>query len=90
VKKEEIRGQYRGDVESTVRSTHWSNIDGNHRIEKARRSGIEFLMAYRVNADRHIKFMTTRKAYVAHVEYWNGKLKDLRKDENGSAAIRPS
>jgi hypothetical protein len=51
-------------------------IDGHHRIEKARRSGTEHIMAYRLNAGRHVQFLTSRKAYAAYVEYWNGKLED--------------
>lgn len=34
-------------------------IDGNHRMEKARRSGIEHIMGYKINAEEHIKFLTT-------------------------------
>ena len=49
-------------------------IDGNHRMEKARRMGMESLPAYKLNAEQHIRFLISRKAYVAYVEYWNGKL----------------
>jgi hypothetical protein len=49
-------------------------IDGNHRMEKARRMGIENIMAYRLNVKHHIKFITTQKAYIAYIEYWNDKL----------------
>jgi len=48
-------------------------IDGNHRMEKARRSGIENISAYRLSVDQHIRFLTSQKAYVAYVEYWNSK-----------------
>jgi hypothetical protein len=50
-------------------------IDGNHRMEKARRSGIENIMAYKLGVKQHIPFLTTQKADIAYVEYWNGKLK---------------
>jgi hypothetical protein len=60
-------------------------IDGHHRIEKARRSGEEYIMAYRLNVNQHIHFLTTHEAYVAYVEYWNGKIRDLREDENAAA-----
>lgn len=50
-------------------------IDGNHRMEKARRMGINNLMAYRLNVEQHMKFLTSKKAYVAYIEYWNSKLK---------------
>lgn len=49
-------------------------IDGNHRMEKARRLGIENILAYRLTVDQHIQFLTSQKAYVAYVEYWNSKM----------------
>lgn len=51
-------------------------IDGNHRIEKARRLGMETLRAYRLGPEQHMQFLTTSQGYSAYVEYWNGKLKD--------------
>jgi hypothetical protein len=50
-------------------------IDGNHRMEKARRMGLVSLMAYRLNVEQHMKFLTDKKAYVSYVEYWNSKLR---------------
>lgn len=50
-------------------------IDGNHRMEKARRMGIKNILAYRLNVEQHIRFLTSKEAYVAYVEYWNSKLK---------------
>lgn len=49
-------------------------IDGHHRAEKARRMGVKTLRAYRVNAEQHIAFLTSAKAYRNYVEYWNEKL----------------
>jgi hypothetical protein len=51
-------------------------IDGNHRIEKARRLGMETIRAYRLGPEQHMQFLTTGQGYSAYVEYWNGKLKD--------------
>jgi len=51
-------------------------IDGNHRIEKARRLGMETIMAYKLGPEQHLQFLTTSQDYSAYVEYWNGKLKD--------------
>lgn len=51
-------------------------IDGNHRMEKARRMGIKSLPAYKLNVDQHILFLTSTKAYVTYVEYWNSKVKN--------------
>ncbi len=50
-------------------------IDGNHRIEKARRIGVNCILAYRLSVKQHIKFLTDKRAYVSYIEYWNSKLK---------------
>jgi ParB-like nuclease domain len=52
-------------------------IDGNHRMEKARRLGLANLPAYRIGPEQHMQFFTTEQGYRAYVEYWNGKLKDM-------------
>ncbi len=54
----------------------YSVIDGNHRLEKARRLGLEKLHAYRVTPVQHLRVLTTEQGYRAYIEYWNGKLKD--------------
>jgi hypothetical protein len=54
-------------------------IDGHHRMEKARRMGIESIRGYKLNVHRHIRFLTSERAYVAYVEYWNSKLQGMAK-----------
>ncbi len=54
-------------------------IDGNHRIEKARRLGMETIRAYRLGPEHHMQFLTTSQGYSAYIEYWNGKLKDAKR-----------
>ena len=49
-------------------------IDGNHRMEKARRLGIRTTSAYRLSPEQHTQFLTCKRAYESYVEYWNGKL----------------
>lgn len=49
-------------------------IDGNHRVEKARKMGISHIRAYKLNVKQHITFLTERKAYLSYIEYWNEKL----------------
>ncbi len=49
-------------------------IDGNHKMEKARRMGIKSILAYRLNVEQHMRFLTSKKAYLAYIEYWNSKL----------------
>ena len=51
-------------------------IDGNHRMEKARRMGINNIRAYKLNVEQHMRFLTSKKAYAAYIEYWNSKLFD--------------
>ena len=54
---------------------YYNLIDGYHRMEKARKKGISHILAYKLNVNQHIEFLTERKAYLFYVEYWNGKLK---------------
>jgi hypothetical protein len=49
-------------------------IDGNHRVEKAYRSGAETIPAYVLNMRQHLPFLTTVEAYRAYVGYWNEKV----------------
>lgn len=53
-------------------------IDGHHRIEKARESGLPALEAYRVPMVDHVRFLTSTKAYAAFADYWNGKLAHMQ------------
>jgi len=50
-------------------------IDGNHRMEKARRMGIKSISAFRLDVKQHMKFLTSKEAYLSYIEYWNGKVK---------------
>ncbi len=50
-------------------------IDGHHRVEKARRLGKDTVRAYKLTVQQHIPFLTSKKAYLAYVEYWNDKVK---------------
>ncbi len=50
-------------------------IDGNHRMEKARRMGVNRIPAYKLNVRQHINFLTSKRAYVTYVEYWNDKVR---------------
>ena len=54
-------------------------IDGNHRMEQARRLGLETLPAYKISPELHLQFLTTEQGYLAYIEYWNSKLKELLK-----------
>lgn len=49
-------------------------IDGNHRVEKAKRAGIEILPCYRLTVEKHMSFLIDQKAYCSYIEYWNSKV----------------
>ena len=53
-------------------------IDGNHRMEKACRMGVKTLVAYKLNVEQHIPFLTSKKAYLAYIEHWNSKLRNWK------------
>ncbi len=52
----------------------FSLIDGHHRVEKARRQDVETLWAFRLTAAQHVPFLTSSRAYLEGVGYWNGKV----------------
>ncbi len=52
-------------------------IDGNHRLERAFRDDLKEIYAYRLNANQHVRFLTSVEAYKSYVQYWNSKVADL-------------
>lgn len=52
-------------------------IDGNHRVERAGRDGLKTIPARRIEAEQHLAFLTSVRAYEAYVGYWNSKLDEL-------------
>jgi len=44
-------------------------IDGNHRMQKAKRLGLSTIKAYRLNIADHIQFLTSKESYEKYVEY---------------------
>jgi hypothetical protein len=60
---------------SEIAPGHYNLIDGNHRMEKARRMGAKSILAYKIDVNQHLKFLTEKKAYLSYIEYWNGKCK---------------
>ena len=64
-------------VMAEISPGRYNLIDGHHRMEKARRLGICSIPAYKLAVELHVRFLTSEKAYVAFVEYWNSKLREL-------------
>lgn len=65
-------------IVAEISPERYNVIDGNHRMEKARRLGLEKVPAYKLSQEQHMQFLTTEKGYLAYIEYWNGKLKEAR------------
>ena len=57
-------------------------IDGNHRLAKAKRDGIDTLEAYFMPAHTAIHYLGSEKEYSKYVEYWNSKIEDILDEEN--------
>ena len=53
-------------------------IDGNHRMEKARRLKMNAISAYQLDVTQHLKYLTSKKAYFAYIRYWNEKVQQIR------------
>ena len=78
----EIAPDYR-DFRPEIRVNDWIArgyclIDGYHRVEKARRLGIDTLPAIVLRMEQHVPFLY--KGYEEYVQYWNGKL-EIRQEE---------
>jgi hypothetical protein len=58
-----------------ISPSRYNLIDGNHRMEKARRMGVRTLRAYKLSVKQHIPFLTSKNAYLTYIEYWNSKLR---------------
>lgn len=61
-------------------------IDGHHRVAKSLRQGLNTIRAYKLTAMQHISFLTSKKAYLSYIEYWNGKVKQC--SQTGTAKPR--
>lgn len=62
-----------------IAPVRYNLIDGHHRLEKARKLGMEFVPAFRVAAEQHMAFLTTSASYTAYIDYWNQKVKNPRR-----------
>ena len=58
---------------------NYNLIDGNHRVARAKQDGVRVLPGWRVRCPHHVGFLTSTEAYEKYVQYWNGKVKGLRR-----------
>jgi len=61
-------------ITAEISPGRYNLIDGNHRVQKARRMGLTTITAYRLTARQHMKFLTSKRAYETYIGYWNSKL----------------
>ncbi|WP_188206854.1 hypothetical protein [Alkalibacillus aidingensis] len=61
-------------IQVEIRPGHYSIIDGNHRMEKAYREGVQFVDSYKLNGEQLVPFFIDHMGYRAFVDYWNSKL----------------
>lgn len=64
-----------------IAPNRYNIIDGYHRVEKAKRENIKTLLAYRVTAYEHVRFLTSKESYLSYVDYWNDKVSELKKNK---------
>ena len=57
-----------------IAPSRYNLIDGNHRIEKARRLGLRTLPCYKLTVGQHLPFLIDKNAYESYIEYWNSKI----------------
>jgi hypothetical protein len=65
-------------VLAEIRPGTFSVIDGNHRLEKAYRENVTFINSYKLKGEQLLPYFTSKERYHAFVDYWNGKLTELR------------
>jgi hypothetical protein len=63
-----------------IAPSRFNLIDGNHRMARARRDGIPTVPAHRITCPHHVAFLTSTLAYEKYVEYWNGKIQEMRRE----------
>lgn len=61
-------------LQAEIRPGMLEIIDGNHRMERAYREGIEFVESYKLKGEQLLPYFADIRGYKAFVEYWNSKL----------------
>ena len=61
-------------LQAEIRAGAYNIIDGNHRIEQARREGVNLINSYKMKGEQLLPYFIKKKGYEAFVEYWNSKL----------------
>ncbi|MHC1762555.1 MAG: hypothetical protein AB9917_24140 [Negativicutes bacterium] len=64
-------------IQAEIRPGTFEIIDGNHRMERARRDGIKLINSYKMRGEQLVPYFSDLRGYKAFVEYWNSKLRML-------------
>lgn len=71
---------------------NYNLIDGNHRLAKAKKTGVDKLPAYFIPAHEAALYLSSEAEYCEYVRYWNGKVEiyDVDPNYNGMFCPEPS
>jgi hypothetical protein len=65
--------------EAEISPGRFNVVDGNLRVERAHREGVERIPAYRVGAAEHQAFLSSTRGYKAYIDDWNLNFDDINK-----------
>ena len=74
-------------LQAQIRPDIYVVIDGNHRLEKDFRDGIEYIESFKLCAEQLLPYFKDIRGYTAYVEYWNLKIKNMEQDEKRYAKM---
>lgn len=63
-------------IQAEIKPGTYEIIDGNHRMERAFREGVQFVDSYKLRGEQLLPYFAEVRGYKAFVEYWNSKLRD--------------
>lgn len=65
-----------------IKQDNYNIFDGHHRMEKASRSGQDWIDAYQLSGEQIVPYFITKNGYESFVSYWNGKLEEQERDRD--------
>lgn len=63
-------------IQAEIRHDMFELIDGHHRLEKAKREGLEFIDSFKLSGEQLSRYLTSVERYQTFVKYWNNKLQE--------------
>jgi hypothetical protein len=60
-------------IQAEISPGRYVIIDGNHRLEKARRNQVGFIPSYKIWAIQLVDYFTEERGYLAFIDFWNEK-----------------